>query len=336
MPELSDILEQADALRARGRAREAIALLTDGRPVDAPPEFYRALVDLRYAGWAEIEPTDPPQWPVSVPDHFPRETGIPEVSSPELSGEIIRSALLHHGGLVVRGLLSEQRCAELRSSIDKVWDAVERYKATKEVDPEWFDPLDLESLSIESRAWPLKSGTSYVPDSPRLLFEFLAALEECDIRSSVADYFGEHPALSLVKLAQRRLRPDATGGWHQDGAVYGLSARTLNLWLPISPCGDVAPGLEMWPRRLDELVPTKSDTGALAFTASDEAVATLTDEVPAAIPIFAAGDAALFDQHLLHQTAASERYTEQRYGFECWLFAPSTYPQPERWIPLCY
>jgi hypothetical protein len=25
-----------------------------------------------------------------------------------------------------------------------------------------------------------------------------------------------------------------------------------------------------------------------------------------------------------------------RYGFESWFFAPSTYPDPNRWIPLTY
>ena len=68
----------------------------------------------------------------------------------------------------------------------------------------------------------------------------------------------------------------------------------------------------------------------------DEAVTVLTDDVPTSRPVFAPGDAALFDQFLLHQTAASETFTETRYGFECWFFAPSTYPDPDRWIPLAY
>ena len=64
-------------------------------------------------------------------------------------------------------------------------------------------------------------------------------------------------------------------------------------------------------------------------------VAVLTAEVAARRPVFEAGDAAIFDQFLLHQTAASP-FSEQRYGFESWFFAPSTYPDPNRWIPLIY
>jgi hypothetical protein len=142
--------------------------------------------------------------------------------------------------------------------------------------------------------------------------------------------------LSFVKLAQRRLPPDANGGWHQDGAVYGMTARTLNVWTPVSRCGDVAPGLAMWPRRLDHMVGTLGTEGAGEFAAVDGEVATLTATVPAVAPVFEPGDAAIFDQFLLHQTAAGPDYREVRYGFESWFFAPSTYPDPNRWIPIVY
>ena len=152
----------------------------------------------------------------------------------------------------------------------------------------------------------------------------------------VTDYFGERPALSLVKLAQRRLAPEASGGWHQDAAVYGLTAQTLNVWLPVSRCGDIAPGLEMYPRPLDHVISTYGTEGVDEYRAVTDDVAVLTAEVPPARPVFEAGDAAIFDQFLLHQTAASPTFSERRYGFESWFFAPSTYPDPKRWIPLVY
>lgn len=338
MPESADLLERATALASAGDAHQAIELLTEANRRSADPLIQRRLVQLRHDAWSEVDRRGPDSWDQQVPDLFPGETHIPEVEASELTAPMIRSAQLHHGGLVVRNLLSAEWCERLKDGIDRAWVAIEHYRETKEFDPEWFAPLDLDQygLTIASRAWVLKSGTSYVPDSPRLLFELLEAFDECGIRPIVADYFQEEPALSWVKLAQRRLAPDATGGWHQDGAVYGMTARTLNLWLPVTRCGDVAPGLEMWPRRLEDMVNTMSDTGTEGFSATQEAVAALTDDVPADRPVFAPGDAALFDQFLLHQTAAGEHFTEQRYGFECWFFAPSTYPEPERWIPLTY
>jgi hypothetical protein len=187
-----------------------------------------------------------------------------------------------------------------------------------------------------ARGFIMAGGTAYVPDSPRLLFDLLEAFEQSGVKQVVTDYFREAPALSLVKLAQRLLEPGATGGWHQDAAVYGMGARTLNVWTPVTRCGDVAPGLAMWPRRLDHLVPTVGTKGVDEYAAVGDAVDELIAEVPPSYPVFEAGDAAIFDQFLLHSTAAGSHFTERRYGFETWFFAPSTYPDPKRWIPLVY
>lgn len=336
MAQTAALLDQAETLAAAGDALGAVDLLTEATRAAPDPVIQRRLVMLRYHAWSEIDRAGPVGWGAPVPDLFPGVDRIPEVHISDLSGEVIRSAFQHHAGLVVRELLSAEWCERLKAGIDRSWEAIERYRATDEFDTEWFHPYLFDAMDMAERAWPLQSGTSYVPDSPRLLFDLLEAFDHSGIKAIVGDYFDEAPALSLVKLAQRRLPPEATGGWHQDGAVYGVTARTLNVWVPVTRCGDVAPGLEMWPRPLDYLVGTVSDSGPEAFVARPDEVAALTARVPADRPVFGPGDAALFDQFLLHQTAASEAFTDVRYGFECWFFAPSTYPQPERWIPLTY
>ena len=48
------------------------------------------------------------------------------------------------------------------------------------------------------------------------------------------------------------------GAWHQDGAFMG-DVRALNLWLSLSRCGDESPGLDIVPRRLDDLVATTTE-----------------------------------------------------------------------------
>ena len=88
------------------------------------------------------------------------------------------------------------------------------------------------------------------------------------------------------------------------------------------------------PAPLDYLVGTYGTEGVDEYRARVDEVAVLTAETPPVRPVFEAGDAAVFDQFLLHQTAASPDFREQRYGFESWFFAPSTYPDPNRWIPL--
>jgi Phytanoyl-CoA dioxygenase (PhyH) len=334
-----DLRVRAEELRQAGRALEAIEELSAANRNVADPHIERSLVRLRHAAWAELDRTPPVKAATDeVPDLFKGETAIPEVAASELTAGLIRSAVQHHGSLVVRGLFSPEWCARLRNDIDRSWDAFERFRASKQTDPAWFDPMDTDAygLTMQARAFVMADGTAYVPDSPRLMFDLLEAFDAAGVKRIVGDYFGEPPALSLVKLAQRRLAPHASGGWHQDAAVYGKTAETLNVWVAVSRCGDVAPGLEMFPRRLEELVGTRGVEGVDEYAALPDEVALLTDEVAPARPIFGPGDAAIFDQLLLHQTAASSEFTEMRYGFESWFFAPSTYPDPNRWIPLTY
>jgi ectoine hydroxylase-related dioxygenase (phytanoyl-CoA dioxygenase family) len=51
-------------------------------------------------------------------------------------------------------------------------------------------------------------------------------------------------------------------------------------------------------------------------------------------PLFEPGDALIFDQFLIHRTAASTDMTRDRYAIESWFFAPGAYPQ--RHLPLVY
>ena len=335
----ASLLARAGDLAGAGEALEAIEELTAANREHPDPAVERELVRLRNAAWPEIDRSGPGEaWDPTSPDLFPGVEGIPEVPAAELDVGTIRSAIGHHGGLVVRGLLSPSWCERLREGIEQSWKAIAAFRETRQRDAAWFDPLDTDEygLTMMARAFIMASGTGYVPDSPRLLFDLLEAFDRCGMKQVVTDYFGEVPALSLVKLAHRRLEPDARGGWHQDAAVYGMNARTLNVWVPVSRCGDVAPGLAMWPRPLDHLVKTVGTEGVDEYRAVAEDVALLTDEVPPSCPVFDAGDAAIFDQFLLHQTNASPDFTEPRYGFESWFFAPSTYPDPKRWIPLVY
>ena len=143
-------------------------------------------------------------------------------------------------------------------------------------------------------------------DSPRLFFELLEAFDVIDLKQTIADYFHEAPVLSLAKTAQRRLPADAVGGWHQDAAVYGEKAHSLDVWLPVSRCGDIAPGLALWPRRLDYVVGTVG-AGTVDFGTDPEAVAALTEEVAPVCPVFDPGDAAILDELTLHSTYAASR-----------------------------
>jgi hypothetical protein len=335
----AELLLRAEQLAREGRTRAAIELVSEANRGAPDAALEAALVQLRHDAWPEISGQAPPAILESAAARYgPTDEGLPEVRSEELDSATIGAALHQRGALIVRHMISPEWCTRLRDGIDRSWEAIARYRKTKQFDQAWFNPIDTSAygLTMASRQWVIASGTSYVPDSPRLLFALLEAFDAARVKDVIGDFFGESPALSLIKVAQRRLPPSATGGWHQDAAVYGAVARTLNLWVPVSRCGDVAPGLDLWPRRLDHIVKTAGTEGVAEFTADTDAVAALMRETPPVRPVFDEGDAVIFDQWLLHRTASSSQYAEQRYGFECWLFAPSTYPDSNRFIPLVY
>ncbi len=209
------LLARAEELATAGAALDAIAQLTRANRDNPDPRVERELVRLRNAAWPEVDRSGPDaDWDAPVPDRFAGVEGIPEVPATELDAGTIRSAIHHHGGLVVRGLISAERCEQLREGIDRSWEAFEHFRATRQRDPAWFDPLNTDAYGVTmmGRAIIMASGTAYVPDSPRLLFELLEAFGESGVTDVVGDYFGEAPALSLVKLAQRRLPADAVVG----------------------------------------------------------------------------------------------------------------------------
>ena len=292
-----ELLARAEDLAARSRAVEAIGLLTDANRTQQDPLIEQTLVSLRIRAWDQMDRTGRTRELDRVADLFPHESGIPIVAVDDLDATVMRSAIVHHGAIVVRNLLPSARCASLCDAIDKSWEAIGRYEAAGETNPAWFAPIQASGYGadMQSRMWGLKSGTAYVADSPRLFFELIEAFDDIGMKEIVGDYFGEPPMLSLAKTAQRRLPADAVGEWHQDAAVYGATAKALDVWIPMSRCGDLAPGLELWPRRLENVLETVGP-GALEFGTRPEIVSALTKDVRSVHPVFDPGDAAIFDE----------------------------------------
>ena len=112
------------------------------------------------------------------------------------------------------------------------------------------------------------------------------------------------------------------GAWHQDGTFMG-DVRALNLWLSLSRCGDVAPGLDVVPRRLDGLVPTQTEEAMLAIQASQAKVEEAAGPAGIIRPIFEPGDALFFDELFMHQTASDPSMPNPRFAIESWFFGAS-------------
>jgi hypothetical protein len=106
------------------------------------------------------------------------------------------------------------------------------------------------------------------------------------------------------------------------------------VWLALSRCGDVAPGLDIVPRRLDHIVPTGTEGAFFDWSVAPDVAREAAGDAPLLRPVFDPGDVLFFDELFLHATGADSSMVNPRYAVESWFFGASGFP-PE-YVPLAY
>lgn len=278
-------------------------------------------------------------WPPNLPDPQPDwSNGLPEVGRERLSGDVIGGSILHHGSLLVRGLIDAAGVRRLVDVLDRTFEDAAAALQGREPRPDsYFSPYPLGpdgEMTEEGRVFVMRDGGVWTADSPRALDAVIQELRRAGVVDAIEDYLGEPSLLSVGKSTLRRVPPTSSSGWHQDGAFLGPEIRTVNCWIALTDCGEEAPGLDIYPRRLDAVL---SETGAhdadYDWSAGDSVVDELARRTaPIVSPRFKAGDAMFFDQLCLHRTGVRPGMTKDRLAIESWLFAGSTFPMKQ--IPL--
>jgi hypothetical protein len=256
-----------------------------------------------------------------------REGPLPEFSPQELTPELIRAAFLRDGCLFVRGLIPRERAIEFAQHIDRSFAEREQYDTGQPHDAAFYDefkPFDHVGEDL-GRPWIKEGGGVLAVDSPLLNFEMTEILGEARMPELVRGYLGEPVLTTAHKTTLRKAEPSVPGGWHQDGRFMG-KVRSLNLWLALSRCGDVAPGLDIVPRRFDDFVTTQTDEALLDYMISQRMAEEAAGETPIMRPIFEPGDALLFDDMFLHKTGSDPAMPEPRFALENWFFGASGFP----------
>jgi hypothetical protein len=322
-------LVTAEAFEAEGRLLDAIDALTSANRRLPSPELEQRLVRLRYEAFGLLDQSQGlAAWPPPIADPLPGVEGRPpEVPLEGLTPELLGGSIVHHGCLLVRSLVSSGAAEKLVEDIKRAFAGRDRQQdgaAVAQTTP-WYAPF-APGFSRADRFG--KRNYIRTVDSPRALFDLLATFEGVGLRGIISSHLGERPALSANKCALRRVPPD-TGAtdFHQDGAFLGREIRALNVWLALSHCGGDADarGLEFVPRRVDLVGEFERDSAVFDWAVSANTAERLAGGAIAG-PTFGPGDALLFDELLLHRTAASAR-EHDRYAIESWFFAPSCYPE---------
>jgi hypothetical protein len=263
--------------------------------------------------------------------------GPPEVPAGELTAAVVGGGILHHGSLLVRGLVPPETVETLIADVDRSLDAAQSWLGGAPIDQtspwfELFKPTPPFSVGM-SRRFVVNGGGVLGPDSPLAMCAVIDALQTAGLGPVLTEYFGERPALSAKKTTLRRVPPESGTDWHQDGAFLGSDIRTVNVWLALSQCGVDAPGLDVVSRRID-LVETGTEGAIFDWSVGRPVVERAAGADGIARPVFEPGDALLFDERNLHATAVSPTMSKPRHAIEAWFFAPSHYPPDQ--VPLVF
>jgi hypothetical protein len=318
---VDEMLDEIDALAAQAEARNA-----DG--------LERRLIKLRHEAALRLidQERERPDYPTPAHDALPEGAGLPEFAPEDLTPELIRAAMLRDGCVLVRGLIDSDEAAHLTAEIDRAFEVREAFRSGDgRPGPYYEDFVPDPRFDLAGGRFVTGDASNlWGPDSPRVMEELFATFRRSGFDALASGYLGERPAISVNKCTLRRVFPDkftdkTPSFWHQDGAFLG-DVRAMNLWLSLSRCGDVAPGLDIVPRRLDEIVPTGTEGAVFDWSVSHQVVDSVAGESEILRPVFEPGDALLFDELFLHATGADPGMPNTRYAVECWFFGPSAFP----------
>jgi hypothetical protein len=302
---------------------DEIGQLTRAWQADQDPQTARRLLRLRHhAGLRRLEAAN------GVPDYpepaagLPAGDPLPEFSPEDLTPELLRAGMLRDGCVLVRGLVPRDEALEIAAGIDRAF--AEREAGRPGDHYEEFEPEP--PFVIAVREWIQRGGGVLAIDSPQVATRMLDTFDRIGLPGLVEGYLGEPGLLSLHKTTLRKADPSVGGAWHQDGAFMG-DARALNLWLSLSRCGDEAPGLDIVPRRLEEIVIEHEAMLDVELTRARAREAAEAGGVEIQRPIFEPGDALFFDEMFLHQTASEPSMPNPRFAIESWFFSAHGFPR---------
>jgi hypothetical protein len=289
----------------------------------------RRLLVLRHlAATRLIDRTDGvPRFPEPDFDRLPPGDPLPELRPRDLTPGVLRAGILRDGCVLVRGLVARDDALALAAAIDEGYAQRELIDAQHPAEDGYYEEFhpDERFGEIPGRDWIKQGGGLLAADSPRLSFQMTQLFERAGVPQLASGYLGEPALISAEKTTLRKADPSVGGAWHQDGYFMG-NVRSLNLWLSLSRCGDLAPGLDIVPRRLDYLVTTQTEEAMLDYTISQKKAEEAAGEVPIVRPVFEPGDAMFFDDLFLHKTGSDPSMPNPRFAVENWFFGPSGFP----------
>ena len=188
-----------------------------------------------------------------------------------------------------------ERAIDLHADAERSIDARDRAAAgTPQPDDEqWYRRLEIPHWDTgRERKWVKRNGGMLLVDAPRVYWSVVDELTEAGVIAAITGYLGENLAVSSHKCVLRKMQ-DFTPTWHQDGSFMGGQVRAVNVWLALSDCGPgtQAPGLDILPKRVDEILDTQTHGATYSIAIGQGLVDEVGGDTPWISPRFEPGDA---------------------------------------------
>ncbi len=140
-----------------GEVLAEIDALTRSNREQRDPQVERRLLKLRHLAGASLlsDPTEGKDAPEPAFDRLPQNSDLPEIAPDDLTGGLLRAAILRNGCLLVRGLVAEDRALGIAEEIEdafRIRDAVAAGEADSNEYYEEFEP-DPPFAPIGDRPW---------------------------------------------------------------------------------------------------------------------------------------------------------------------------------------
>jgi hypothetical protein len=308
---------------------EEIERLTEANRISRDADVERELLRLRnLAGLRVVKGAEgDARHPNPDTARLSEVDGLPEFAPEELTPGLLRAAILRDGCVLVRGLVPREDAARFAEYIDLAFVAHDLQSGGQPHDDGYYSEFAPQEGVGEdmAREWVREGGGVLAADSPMPSFEMMEMFHRANLPALVRGYLGEPALITAQKTTLRKAEPSVPGAWHQDGKFLG-PVRALNLWLSLSRCGDLAPGLDIVPRRIDDLVTTQTEEAMLDYMISQKRAEEAAGDTPIIRPIFEPGDALLFDELFMHKTGSDPSMPNPRFAIENWFFGASGFP----------
>ena len=257
-------------------------------------------------------------------------TALPDYDANSITAEQFQSALERHSVILLRNAVSPERVKFMRDLVVNIYSEYDRLMPRRMAG----EDVSKEAFYTVPRLW-----TDLTPEffnnfrkygSILLAYNLFAAEEVVQTISSFAflpfveTFLGAQPMLGLNPSSVRKGDPFAGGRclFHQDGQFLGgPGIKTLNTWVALDDCGVDAPGVEVIPQRVGDILKCGGSDVDMSWEITDDTVFDRFGGRQAAwAPQINAGDVLAFDQMNVHRTHITPGMGRERYALECWMF----------------